>query len=201
MSRRSEAPRARPAHVAGLLLVLGWAFVPSPALAQLQLGSLIVNVTSPTSGSTVGGTIPVDASVTIVGLLTVQRVQFQLDGANLGAADDTSPYSVPWNTRTASNGSHTLRAVAQDSLGIWWPSSPVTVTVFNDITPPSVSSNVPSSGATVTGTITVSANASDNVGVVGVQFQLDGAPLGTEDTTAPYAVTWNTATATSGTHT
>src|SRR2546426_8276650 len=59
----------------------------------------------------------------------------------------------------------------------------------------------PTSGATVTGSITVSANASDNVGVVGVQFQLDGGNLGAEDTTSPYSVTWDTTTAAIGTHT
>ena len=45
------------------------------------------------------------------------------------------------------------------------------------------------------------ANATDNVGVAGVQFLLDGTPLGAEDTTAPYAVTWDTTTATNGPHT
>ena len=34
-------------------------------------------------------------------------------------------------------------------------------------------------------TVSVGANAADNVGVVGVQFLLDGAPLNAEDTTAP----------------
>ena len=38
----------------------------------------------------------------------------------------------------------------------------------------------------------MSATASDNVGVAGVQFKLDGANLGAEDTTAPYACRWNT---------
>ena len=33
----------------------------------------------------------------------------------------------------------------------------------------------------------MTANASDNVAVVGVQFLLDGAALGAEDTTAPYS--------------
>src|SRR2546430_4227304 len=40
----------------------------------------------------------------------------------------------------------------------------------------------------------------DNVGVVGVQFKLDGANLGAEDTGAPYSVTWNTTTIANGTH-
>ena len=35
----------------------------------------------------------------------------------------------------------------------------------------------------------MTATATDNVGVVGVQFQVDGENVGTEDTTAPYAVT------------
>ena len=48
------------------------------------------------------------------------------------------------------------------------------------------------------GTINVTANAADNVGVAGVQFRLDGANLGSEDTTAPYSVPWDTRTAANG---
>ena len=47
----------------------------------------------------------------------------------------------------------------------------------------------------------MSASASDNVGVVGVQFKLDGVNSGREDTTGPYNVSWNTTTASNGTHT
>ena len=49
--------------------------------------------------------------------------------------------------------------------------------------------------------MTVSAIASDNVGVAGVQFTLDGVNLGAEDTAAPYGMTWNTTTASNGSHT
>ena len=49
--------------------------------------------------------------------------------------------------------------------------------------------------------MTVSANATDNVGVVGVQFKLDGANLGAEDPVAPYNMTWNTTTIADGSHT
>ena len=69
-----------------------------------------------------------------------------------------------------------------------------------DTTPPTVSLSAPANGATVSGTVAVSANASDNVGVAGVQFQLDGANLGAEDTVAPYSVSWNTAGAGNGSH-
>src|SRR2546428_6987686 len=109
---------------AALLMVFSLTWIPPQA--QAQLGSLIVTMTSPASGSTVSGTVPVSASVSIVGLLTVAGVQFKLDGANLGAEDTSAPYSVSWNTTTASNASHTLTAVARDSLGIPWTSPPAT---------------------------------------------------------------------------
>ena len=59
-------------------------------------------------------------------------------------------------------------------------------------TPPSVSITAPAAGSTVSGTITVTASASDNVGVAGVTFLRDDVPLGAEDTVAPYSVAWNT---------
>src|SRR4029079_4362275 len=62
-----------------------------------------------------------------------------------------------------------------------------------DTTPPTVAMTAPAAGATVSGTITVSANAADNVGVAGVQFLVDGANAGAEDTTAPFSVSYNTA--------
>lgn len=58
-----------------------------------------------------------------------------------------------------------------------------------------------SGGTTVQGTIPVTATATDNVGVVGVQFLLDGAPLGAEDLDAPYSISWDTTTVTNGSHT
>jgi predicted amidohydrolase len=70
-----------------------------------------------------------------------------------------------------------------------------------DQTPPTVSFTSPSSGGTVSGPVTVSASASDNVGVAGVRFFVDGAQLGTDDTAAPYSVSWDSTTATNGTHT
>jgi glucose/arabinose dehydrogenase/PKD repeat protein len=79
--------------------------------------------------------------------------------------------------------------------------SAVTPAGSPDTTLPSVSLSAPAGNAIVTGTaVTVSATASDNVGVVGVQFIMDGANLGTEDATAPYSIVWNTTTAASTSH-
>lgn len=68
-----------------------------------------------------------------------------------------------------------------------------------DTTPPTVSITSPTNTTTV-GTITISATASDNVGVTGVQFKIDGNNLQTEDRTAPYTISWNSTSSTNGTH-
>jgi hypothetical protein len=69
-----------------------------------------------------------------------------------------------------------------------------------DSTPPSVSITAPAAGATVSGNTTVSADASDAVGVARVDFLLDGALIGT-DAVAPYSVVWDASTAANGTRT
>ena len=74
-------------------------------------------------------------------------------------------------------------------------------TPAEDVEPPTVSITNPTSGQNVSGTITVSAAASDNFGVVGVQFKVDGNNLGAEDTTNPYSVSWNTTTVANGNRT
>jgi beta-lactamase superfamily II metal-dependent hydrolase len=64
---------------------------------------------------------------------------------------------------------------------------------------PITSITAPLAGATVSGTTTVTASASDNVGVTKVEFYLDGA-LKFTDTTSPYSWSWDTTTATNGSH-
>jgi hypothetical protein len=67
---------------------------------------------------------------------------------------------------------------------------------------PTVSVTAPANGASISGTsVPITANASDNVGVASVQFLLDGLALGSPDTTSPYSFTWDSTTATNGSHT
>jgi phosphodiesterase/alkaline phosphatase D-like protein len=228
-----------------------------------------VSLSAPAAGATVSGSISVSATAS--DNVGVAGVQFRLDGAVLGAEDVAAPYTVSWNTLTATNGSHTLTAVARDAATNQTTSVAVSVTVANDttlpvisavtassitgsgatiswttneasdsqvdyglttaygsasalnntdvtahavglsgltgstlyhvrvrsrdaagnlalsgdvtfttqgdVTSPTVSISAPTAGATVGGAVTVTANASDNVGVAGVQFRLDGAPL------------------------
>jgi glucose/arabinose dehydrogenase/PKD repeat protein len=69
-----------------------------------------------------------------------------------------------------------------------------------DTIAPTVALTAPTAPA-VAGTVSVTASASDNVGVAGVQFLLDGNTLAAEDPTSPYSVSWNTTTAVQGIHT
>ena len=159
-----------------------------------------VALTAPASGATVSGTVSVSANAS--DNVGVTSVQFQLDGANLGAAVTAAPWTTSWNSNTASAGSHTLTAIARDAAGNATTSAARNVTVSPpaDTVAPTVSLSAPAIGATVSGTVTVSANASDNVGVAGVQFKLDGVNLGAEVTSAPYSVSWDTSTAADGGH-
>ena len=57
----------------------------------------------------------------------------------------------------------------------------------------------PLDGSTVSDTIAVSADASDNVAVDRVEFRIDGA-LKATDSSAPYSFNWDTTTTTNAVH-
>ncbi|MGI8685665.1 MAG: LamG-like jellyroll fold domain-containing protein [Acidimicrobiales bacterium] len=99
-------------------------------------------------------------------------------------------------------GTYSYKVRARDGAGNVGPASnQATAAVTTDSTAPTVSISSPVAGAAVANTITVTATASDQVGVAGVQFRVDGAPVGAEDTSAPYSVPWSTKTVTNSAHT
>jgi M6 family metalloprotease-like protein len=158
------------------------------------------SITSPSNGATVSGTTTVTASAS--DNAGVSRVEFFVDGA-LAATDSSAPYSFSWNTTAVSDGSHALSSTAYDAAGNSGSSASVSVTVDNsvpaDTTAPSTSITAPSSGATVSGTTTVTASATDNVGVTSVEFYVDGV-LAATDNSAPYSFAWNTTSVADGSH-
>src|SRR5262245_10976852 len=111
---------------------------------------------------------------------------------------------MAWNSLGASNGRHVLTALVRTAEGLRATSPPVSVVVANDsppdTTPPTVIMTAPRNGSTVSGEIEISAEASDNMSVAGVQFILDGKPLGEEITTPPFHVAWDTRTTQRGRH-
>ncbi len=59
----------------------------------------------------------------------------------------------------------------------------------------------PADGSTVSGTVTVSADASSTASVSGVTFKVGSTTIGTEDTSPPYSVQWDTRTVGNGAQT
>jgi hypothetical protein len=169
----------------------------SPSLRHLPP---TVSFASPANVSTVSGSIAMLASATASGTASIASVQFQVDGNNVGSSS-AAPYSVQLNTTTLTNGSHTLTAVAHDTLANTGSAS-IMITVSNVIPPPTVSFTNPTNGSTVFGSIAVlaSATASGTASIASVQFQVDGNNLGSISA-APYSMQLNTTTLTNGNHT
>jgi uncharacterized protein (TIGR03118 family) len=152
-----------------------------------------VAVTAPAAATVVANSVDVTASATDnAGVASVVfAVRVGTTTTEIGT-DTTAPYGVSWNTGTVANGPATLTATAFDAFGNSTASAGVAVTITNvpDVTPPVVALTAPAAG-NVSGTVTVSATATDNVGVSQVQF-FAGATLIASDSTAPYSVQWNT---------
>ncbi len=70
-----------------------------------------------------------------------------------------------------------------------------------DKIPPVVSVTAPAADTVVSGTVTVAADATDNAGLIGVQFLLDGGALGAEVRTPPYSIAWDSTQVPDGAHT
>ena len=142
-----------------------------------------VAIISPANNATVGTTFMIEAEAADVAG-TVTNVEFRADGVLLGS-DTAAPYSFTWSG--APVGACELTAVAWDNDGMCSTSTPVQITIT--YMPPTVSISSPGNGTTVGTTFTVTANASDADGTVAkVDFCLDDAIYGTDDTQSPFSM-------------
>lgn len=154
-----------------------------------------VSLTAPAAGATVSGSVTISATAS--DNVGVSRVEFLIDGA-LAASDSSTPYSTVWDTSSVANGTRRLQARAFDAAGNVGTSSEISVTVtggVEDITPPTVNLSFPGNGATVSGTITLAATATDDLGVSSVEFFVGGSSLGFGNQSAqagPWTLDWNT---------
>lgn len=87
----------------------------------------------------------------------------------------------------------------------WAPGAtriPGASTVAADTTDPTVSLTAPTNGATVSGTTSVTATASDDVAVSSVSFYVDGSSTAAATVSSePYSYSWNTTALSNGSHT
>ena len=146
-----------------------------------------VSISSPGNNANIKGTKTITASA--IDLDTgIAKVEFYIDG-KLSSSVFTAPYTFSWNTKTVSDGSHSIFAKAYDKAGNNTTSSTVNVTVDNTI--PEISITAPTSGSSVSGVVTIAANASDT-NLARVHFIIDGT-LMLKDTSASYSYSWDTA--------
>jgi hypothetical protein len=111
-----------------------------------------------------------------------------ITGPNQGTGNGSVTYSVAANAATSARAG-TL-TIAGKTLSVNQNAATAS---------PVVSITAPANGATVSGTITLSATASDTLGVTKVEFYRDGALLGT-DTGTPYTLADNTTMVANGSH-
>lgn len=156
-----------------------------------------VLLSGPGNTSTVKGTVSFSAGAQ--DNATVTRVELYLDG-NLLASSSQSSISYQWNTALVANGGHVLSAKAFDAAGNVGESNLLTVSVLNDAIPPVVALLSPVATSTVSGTVALSATATDDVAVAKVEFYVNGALQGTT-TSAPYQYDWNTVALPNGVYT
>ena len=166
------------------------------ALSQAEIQTDMVNpvtsnpnapklvITAPAGGSTVsGGSVPI-VYTTTGDLAGVDHVHFQVNGEPM-KMDLTfdGAYTYPG----VHVGSHTLdgwlvradhsKIAGSDAVPVQFSN----VVDSSDLVRPTAAITAPTGGASVSGDVALNASASDNVGVYGVRFKVDGAVLGVED--------------------
>jgi subtilisin len=154
-----------------------------------------VSVTSPANGSFVSGTINITASASDD--KGVSKVDFYID-STLVATDNVAPYEYSWNTTTASDDSHAIKAVATDTAS---QTAQHIVTVTVDNTQPVVAVVEPAEGATVSGTITIKASVTET-NIDNVKYKIDSGSLASMTYNSPYwQASWDSTSVGNGAHT
>ncbi|MFN4182098.1 MAG: Ig-like domain-containing protein, partial [bacterium] len=167
-------------------------------------GSFFVTIIAPPDGSFIKKTANVSIKARVTGFTsTVQKVTFYVDGVSIGednSGSGTPPvYEIPWDPTDASEGIHTIKAVAEDSFNNKAADS---IQVVIDSQPPSVLLISPDVGAWYSGLLTAVADVSDpspGSGIHLVEFYLNGAIIA-RLFSPPWSTTIDTLSLTDGPH-
>ena len=139
-----------------------------------------VIITSPDDGATVSGTVTITVD-------SNYNPTIGIDGFAVG-----SGLSYDWDTTQYSDGSHTIQAAARGVTDI------IQVTVNNNggNTPPVVTITNPNNGATLSGTVSITVDATDaEDGILTADIYIDGSFV-----TAANSYSWNTTSYSDGGH-
>jgi hypothetical protein len=156
-----------------------------------------ISIDAPSPGATVSGDVAFNTSVG-GGTVDTVKLYSRREGTTdwyLIASDTTSPYGTTWATNPwVTDGAYELKAEAWKGTVL---KATGTLRVLVKNTAPSVSLSSPSSGATVSGDVSLQASVSGAT-VEGVRFysrtagSSDAWYLLNTDITSPYGITWAT---------
>jgi hypothetical protein len=151
-----------------------------------------IKIIYPTENSKVCGKINIQVSATDADD-GVKSVSFYIDNKAIGL-DLTSPYQMEWDTTKFEDGEHFITVIAEDNGGLF-NSSTITIIVDNIDSDcdslPTVVIISPENNSYLNGKINIEAQASDDVGVIEVQFFIDNGKLITDEA-VPYKAVWDT---------
>lgn len=155
-----------------------------------------VAISAPAANATLNGTATVTATASDnAGGSGLDKVDLYIDNS-LTTSSASSPLNYSWNTKSISNGSHTITVKAYDKASNI-SSATNNVTVTNaDTTAPAAPTGL-SATAVDTGQVDLKwNNATDNIAVVGYEVSRDGKTIATGVKTAAYSDTNVTANTT-----
>src|SRR6266567_3380183 len=169
--------------------------------ARIQLGQKLdqlngggstttsLSISSPGNNSSVSGSVNITTNTS-----NIVRAELSIDNV-YKSTDTSSPFNFSWDSSSVGTGIHTITVVGYNASSQTSISS-VTVNVSN-VSPLSLSISSPVSGASVSGTITITPLVSANV--VRVEYTVDGSYQATAYS-SPFTFNWNTTSVGNGNH-
>lgn len=117
-----------------------------------------VSVTAPDASATVSGSSVALSATASDELTSIATVNFFVNGT-LQGTDDSSPYSIAWDSTATSSGAKTVLAVARDSVGNVATSSSVSITVSNALSISSITATPIAPNVTIAWTTSLAASS------------------------------------------
>ncbi len=187
-------------------------FIPGAMLISAGCSGLVNGSTSggggtPLTISNVAATNATPTSVKI-GWQTSTPANSQVEygtTTSYGSTTVIDPTMVTIHQLTVSNlkpgTAYHCRAHSTDAKNNSAVSGDLACSTAADTMPPTISITSPAANATLSGTVSLTATATDDVAVASVQFKVDNGNTGAAITAAPYSYALNTTTFSNGNHT
>lgn len=155
----------------------------------------MVQVVQPSEGAVITGMIDITAEATDDDMVT--QVEFYVNGISIGIDEiaEGAQFSVTWDSTSLADGPASIVARATDNgdPALTTDSDPVSIEVDNIDGLPSVTIRLPVAGSTVSGNVTITADAFDDRGVQQVEFFVEGSSIGVDEVGEgdEYSIVWD----------